>query len=64
MRLWVAHPHWRNYYEAWTRGHFSQYFFNSILYTVIVVFGVIWIASMAAYAFSRLEFPGRYQGKF
>jgi len=59
MSLWVSHPHWHNYYEAWTRGHFSQYFFNSILYTVIVVVGVIWIASMAAYAFSRLEFPGR-----
>ena len=54
-----SHPHWHNYYEAWTRGHFGQYFFNSLLYTVIVVIGVIWIASMAAYAFSRLEFPGR-----
>jgi len=59
MSLWVSHPHWHNYYEAWTRGHFSRYFFNSIFYTGIVVFGVIWISSMAAYAFSRLEFPGR-----
>lgn len=59
MSLWVADPHWENYYEAWTRGHFGQYFFNSILYTTVVVFGVIIIASMAAYAFSRLKFPGR-----
>lgn len=59
MSLWVHHAHWENYYEAWTRGHFGQYFFNSLLYTTVVVFGVIFIASLAAYAFSRLQFPGR-----
>src|ERR1700688_996032 len=59
MRLWVSHAHWENYYQAWTRGHFGQYFFNSLLYTTVVVFGVILTASMAAYAFSRLRFPGR-----
>jgi len=59
MSLWVKHAHWENYYAAWTRGHFGQYFFNSLLYTTIVVFGVIIVASLAAYAFSRLHFPGR-----
>jgi len=59
MSLWVRDAHWENYYAAWTRGHFGQYFFNSLLYTTIVVFGVILAASMAAYAFSRLQFPGR-----
>src|SRR5205807_4278172 len=51
--------HWSNYYEAWTRGNFGQYFFNSLLYTSVVVFGVILISSLAAYAFSRLDFPYR-----
>src|SRR5258708_14689910 len=59
MRIWVAHPHWGNYYEAWTRGHFGQFFFNSLFYTLSVVVGVVLIASLAAYAFSRLKFPGR-----
>jgi raffinose/stachyose/melibiose transport system permease protein len=59
MRIWVSHPHWENFYWAWTRGHFNQYFFNSFLYTAVVVVGVILISSMAAYAFSRLQFPGR-----
>jgi len=59
MSLWVRHAHWENYYEAWTRGHFGQYFFNSLLYTAVVVFGVIFISSLAAYAFSRLDFPYR-----
>ena len=57
--LWVAHPQWRNYYVAWTRGNFGEYFFNSLLYTTVVVVGVIIVSSMAAYAFSRLKFPGR-----
>jgi len=59
LGLWVAHPHWRNYYVAWTRGNFGEYFFNSLFYTAVVVGGVIITASMAAYAFSRLKFPGR-----
>lgn len=59
MSLFPAHPHWENFYLAWTRGGFAIYFFNSILYTVTVVIGVVLIASLAAYAFARLEFPGK-----
>lgn len=57
--LWVAHPHWENFYLAWTKGNFGWYFFNSLFYTAVVVVGVILIASLAAYAFSRLSFPGK-----
>lgn len=59
MRLLVYHPHWENYYWAWTRGNFSRYFFNSLFYTAVTVVGVILISSLAAYAFSRLKFPGK-----
>lgn len=59
MSLWVSNPQWQNYYLAWTKGNFGQYFFNSLLYTGLVVGGVIVTSSMAAYAFSRLKFPGR-----
>jgi raffinose/stachyose/melibiose transport system permease protein len=59
LSLFPAAPHWENYYFAWVKADFSQYFVNSLFYTVTVVIGVILIASMAAYAFSRLEFPGR-----
>jgi len=48
-----------NYYKAWTQGDFGIYFLNSIIYTVSVVAGIVLIASLAAYAFSRLKFPGR-----
>jgi len=59
MSLFPAHPHWENFYLAWTKGGFGIYFFNSLLYTVAVVVGVVFIASLAAYAFARLEFPGK-----
>lgn len=59
MSLFPGHPHWENFYLAWTKGGFGIYFFNSIFYTLSVVIGVVLIASLAAYAFARLEFPGK-----
>lgn len=47
-----------NYVLAWKEGGFGGNFFNSIIYTVSVVFGIVIISSMAAYAFSRLRFVG------
>ena len=51
--------HFENYYLAWMEGGFGRYFLNSIFYTVSVVVGIIIVASLAAYAFSRLNFPGK-----
>jgi len=48
-----------NYATAWMDGNFGVYFFNSILYTFSVVLGIVIISSLAAYAFSRLTFPGK-----
>lgn len=50
--------HFNNYVEAWTKGNFSTYFLNSVIYTASVVIGIVVISSLAAYAFSRLKFPG------
>jgi multiple sugar transport system permease protein/raffinose/stachyose/melibiose transport system permease protein len=47
-----------NYIRAWQEGGFGRNFINSIIYTVSVVFGIVIISSMAAYAFSRLRFIG------
>lgn len=59
MSLFPMDPQWGNYARAWTKGGFAIYFMNSIFYTTVVVSGVILIASMAAYAFSRFQFPFR-----
>lgn len=52
-------PQWGNYAQAWDQSSFGQYFANSLFYTVSVVIGVVVIASMAAYAFARMRFPGK-----
>ncbi|MEE8359506.1 MAG: carbohydrate ABC transporter permease [Candidatus Omnitrophota bacterium] len=59
MNIFVANPQWHNYTEAWMKGNFGAYFFNSVLYTTSVVTGVVLISSLAAFAFARLRFPGR-----
>jgi len=51
--------HWENFLRAWVEGNFGVYFLNSVLYTVSVVIGIVLVSSLAAYAFSRLEFPGK-----
>ncbi len=56
LSLFPKNPQWQNYIDAWTKADFSRYFLNSLIYTVVVVIGVVIIASMAAYAFSRLQF--------
>lgn len=48
-----------NYPNAWIQGNFGTYFFNSVIYTTFVVLGIVVISSLAAFAFSRLKFPGR-----
>lgn len=59
MSLIPKSPAWYNYVLAWTKGNFGMYFLNSLFYTVTVVTGIVIISSLAAYAFSRLEFPGK-----
>jgi len=48
-----------NYVLAWEQGGFGRNFLNSIFYTAAVVIGIVIVASLAAYAFSRLKFPGK-----
>lgn len=48
-----------NYQTAWSEGNFGVYLMNSVIYTVSVVVLIVIIASLAAFAFSRLDFPGK-----
>ena len=59
MSLFPNEFHFENYYHAWIEGGFGRNFLNSIVYTVCVVIGIIIVASLAAFAFSRFRFPGR-----
>ncbi len=51
--------YFENYIEAWQRAQFSEYFMNSILITLITLSGEVTFSIFAAYAFARMEFPGR-----
>ena len=53
-----THAHFGNYAKAWMQGRFGIYFLNSLCYTFIVVIGVVSLAALAAYAFSRFTFRG------
>jgi multiple sugar transport system permease protein/raffinose/stachyose/melibiose transport system permease protein len=59
MSLLPSAWQWSNYIVAWTKSQFGMYFFNSAIYTVFGVLGVVFISSLAAYGFARLDFWGK-----
>src|SRR5579875_2209576 len=50
---------WGNYSAVWTELPVGRFFANSLIVAGAITVGQIITASMAAYAFSRLRFPGR-----
>lgn len=55
--FWPTVPQWGNFVEVWAL--ISQYLFNSVKLAVFNVVGLLFVASLAGYAFARLDFPGR-----
>jgi multiple sugar transport system permease protein len=57
---WIpAHPIWNNYKYIWEKANYITLFYNSTKLTSIITFLQLITCSMAAYAFSKIEFPGR-----
>lgn len=52
-------PQWGNYITAWDDANFSLYLWNTVKITAITLTGQIIFCTLAAYAFSQLEFPGK-----
>lgn len=48
-----------NYKKALTEGNLGFYFINSVFYTFVTVTAIVLISSLAAFGFSRLQFPGK-----
>jgi ABC-type glycerol-3-phosphate transport system permease component len=48
-----------NLRNAWELGKFGVLYINSVIVTVVSVFGILFLEGMAAYAFARLRFRGR-----
>lgn len=51
--------HFENYVIAWQRAEFSNFFFNSVKIAAITLTGQLTVSVLAAYAFARIDFPGR-----
>jgi raffinose/stachyose/melibiose transport system permease protein len=50
--------HFDNLATAWKQGHFGSYLGNSVIVTVAVVAATAVLATLAAYAFGTMRFPG------
>jgi multiple sugar transport system permease protein len=52
-----SHPTVQNYVDAWTENSFSHYFLNSLFVAFATVVITVVVASLAAFAFARYQFP-------
>ncbi len=50
---------WENYTEVWRLLPFGRFFVNSFIVSIAVTTLQVGLSSMAAYAFARLQWPGR-----
>lgn len=48
-----------NYAEAWRAAPFARFYLNSIVVAVAVTLSQVVLASLAAFAFARMRFPGK-----
>lgn len=57
---WIPTPlSWQNYPNALQQGSFDVYFRNTLTITVLATLGTVITASLAAFGFARIRFPGR-----
>jgi multiple sugar transport system permease protein len=57
---WIPHPvMWSNYPDALTAMPFDRYYLNTAIITILNIVGLLLSATLGAYAFARLRWPGR-----
>lgn len=57
---WIPkNPLWENYVKIWTQIDFLTYYKNTIFLTVMITVFSLLTSSLAAYAFSKINFPER-----
>jgi multiple sugar transport system permease protein len=52
-------PTWANFRDIFTQYDFARYLANTLIVTVILTAGQVTFSMMGAYAFARMQFPGR-----
>ena len=58
-QLYTLAPTMQNYRDAFTQVPLGGYFVNSIIFTLATTAVMLIVTVLAAFAFSRLDFPGR-----
>ena len=58
-QLYVASPTVQNYFDAFSAVPLAKYFLNTTIFTLITTGIMLTVTVLAAFAFARLEFPGR-----
>ena len=58
-RLITLAPTMENYFEAFSAVPLAKYFLNTVLFTLITTAIMLVVTVLAAFAFARLDFPGR-----
>lgn len=48
-----------NYADAWAAAPFARYLWNTLVVAVLCTLGVLLFSILAAFAFSKLDFPGK-----
>ncbi|WP_448524209.1 carbohydrate ABC transporter permease [Pseudothermotoga sp.] len=57
---WITRqPHWENYTRVWSVVPFGRYLLNSVIVSGSITLLHLLVASLSAFAFARLNFPGR-----
>jgi len=59
MTFFPARFMWENYVDVFNRFNFLTYYRNTVMVAAGVAIPQILLSAMAAYAFARLEFPGK-----
>ena len=58
--VWLPkNPQWKNYVDVLQKYRFASYYKNTAFVTVTTVIFQLMTCSMGAYAFARLDFPGK-----
>ncbi len=58
-KFFTLHPTYRNYVNAFSEVPLAKYLLNTCIFTVVTTILMLLVIILAAYAFARLNFPGK-----
>lgn len=57
--IFPSNPQWKNFVTVWKNNNFIQLYINTFSMIILRVICAVLFSAMAAYAFARLNFPGK-----